>query len=118
MNATILTMHLSNRSVEVEVTQELGELVLHPMPLEENKEKARKAWTITHRPSGRFLVTGIRKKTDAVNLLGACSLKATELGVDLSLPLEQMITQPSFIEWSDWLMGARSEVQVLKDCEL
>jgi len=118
MTETVVTQHLSNQTVEVEVLATLGELVMHPMPVEGGKEKARKAYTITHRPSGRFLVTGIRKKTEAAALLEQSSYKAAEFGVDLSLGFDELLKSPAFMEWSNWLRTARSSIQVLKDCEL
>lgn len=113
----ITTQHLSGETVEVEVTLREGPLALHPMPSEDGA-KPRRAWTVTHVPSGTHVITGVRKKTAAVQFLKDALGQADQLGLNLDQDNTALASDPAFIDWVHWWKTARAGVDVLKACEL
>lgn len=113
----IQTRHLSGETVEVEVTLREGPLALHPMPPEDGA-KPRRAWTITHVPSGTHVITGVRKKTAAVQFMKDALAAAEQYKLDLSQDNIALANDPAFIDWALWCKNARATVDVLKACEL
>ena len=112
---TILTTHLDGSKVEVEAILVSAGLALHPMP-SENGEKPRRAWTITHLESGRHLVTGIRKKTEAQAFFGTCIELAEKSGIDLKEPIEQLVTKAGYASWASEISSLGKQLDVLKSC--
>lgn len=111
----VATRHMDGSSVPVEAVLFLGGLSLHAMPPEDG-QKSRRAYTVTHVASGRFVATGIRKKTEAESFLRSISAHAEKLGLDLNLPLEQLSTMKAYPVWVDSVSTLISTLDRLKSC--